>query len=362
MIDLFEPIAAACALGIPADLHKPVAIVGAGAIVEVGHLPAYRQHDVPVTGLTDIDGARARTLADAFAIDRVYADLDELLADETVSVVDVAVPTESGLAVVERALDAGKHVLSQKPFALHQRDAKALVDQAERAGLQIAVNQQLRFDEGIAAAKAMIDRGWIGDTLSVRFDINLKTDWSAWGWLVKSDRLDLSYHSIHYVDAVRYFLGDPDAVFCRATRTPGQLATGETRTTSMLIYPGDQQATIHTNHENNGHDIAATFRIEGTAGVIRATLGLLDNYPDGGPDTLQIRSDVLPTDGWLSYPVTTRWLPDAMIGPLASLLGSIAAGGSASITSGADNLRTVATIDALYASAASGQVEKVTLL
>ena len=82
------------------------------------------------------------------------------------------------------------------------------------------------------------------------------------------------------------------------------------------------------------------------------------DYPHGRPDTLEIWSSVLPTDGWLSYPVTTRWIPDAFIGPVRSLLAAIAAGGEPE-TSARDNLRTLKIIEALYRSGETGESQPI---
>jgi predicted dehydrogenase len=120
------------------------------------------------------------------------------------------------------------------------------------------------------------------------------------------------------------------------------------------MYPGDLRAIIHSNHENVSADNRAEFQIDGTDGSIRGTLGLMYNYPTGRPDTLAVWSRTLPTDGWLSYPVTTRWLPDAFIGPIRSLLAAIADGGEPE-TSARDNLGTLAIVEALYRSGESGQ-------
>jgi predicted dehydrogenase len=220
------------------------------------------------------------------------------------------------------------------------------------------VNQQLRFDEGIAAARAMVKAGWIGEPTTMTFTVNIATDWSAWDWLVASDRLEIAYHSIHYLDAIRSILGDPVRVFCTGSRTAGQLAKGETRTMSTLIYPGDVRALVHATHENRTGDYEAAFRIDGTDGAIKGTLGLLYDYPHGRPDTLEVNGLTLPTDGWLSYPVTRRWLPDAVAGPMGSLLAAIAEGGEPE-TAAADNLHTLDLMEALYRSMRSGESEKL---
>jgi predicted dehydrogenase len=186
------------------------------------------------------------------------------------------------------------------------------------------------------------------------FTVNVATDWTPWPWLVRSDRLEIVYHSIHYLDAIRAVLGEPARVFCAGGRTPGQVAAGETRTISVLVYPGNARGLVHATHENRTGDPEATFRIDGTKGSIKGTLGLLYDYPHGRPDTLEVSSQVVPTDGWLAYPVTSRWIPDAFAGPIGSLLRAIATGGSPD-PAARDNLGTIRLVDALYTSMDSGR-------
>ncbi|MER7504475.1 Gfo/Idh/MocA family oxidoreductase [Nonomuraea pusilla] len=358
MIDVFAPIAAAADLTVPAEHRLPVAVVGAGAIVDVAHLPAYRRAGLEVTGLYDLDPARAAEVAARHGVPRTYASLAELLADDRVAVVDIAVSPGAQPGIARQALEAGRHVLCQKPFAPDVATGEELVALAEAGGLKIAVNQQLRFDEGIAAARAMVRAGWIGEPTAMTFSVNILTDWSAWDWLLTTDRLEIVYHSIHYLDAIRSVLGDPELVFCTGSRTPGQLAKGETRTMSTLVYPGDVRALVHVTHENRTGDQEAAFRVDGTLGAVKGTLGLLYDYPHGRPDTLEVNSRVLPTDGWLPYPVTTRWLPDAVAGPMGSLLRAVAEGGEPE-TSGRDNLGTLRLLEALYASMDSGESRRL---
>lgn len=358
MIDIFAEVAAACRIVVPEAQRRPVAVVGAGAIMDVAHLPAYRAGGIEVVGLFDVDAGRAREVADSHDIPRVYKDLDELLADEAVEVVDIAVPASHQPAIVRRALSAGRHVLGQKPFASSAAEARELADLADSQGLALAVNQQLRFDEGMAAAHRMVELGWLGELTALSITVNIWTDWELWPWMLDTPRLEIMNHSIHYHDVVRWFLGEPTIVFCAAGRTPGQAASGETRTISTTLYPSGARALVHTNHENQMQDDSATFRIDGSKGAIRGTLGLLYDYPHGRPDTLEVCSSVLPTDGWVPYPVTTRWIPDAFLGPMASLLAA-AAGGPEPRSSARDNVGTLRLVEALYRSIESGQSQQL---
>lgn len=354
MLHELAPIAAACDRTIPAAHRRRIGIIGAGAIVDVAHLPAYRTAGLEVAGIADLDGERARAVAARHAIDRVHRDADELLADPAVEVVDIAVPAAHQPALALRALEAGKDLICQKPLATDLASATAIADAAARLGRTVAVQQQLRFEEGVLAARAMVAAGWIGDVTQVTFDVAIATDFTAWPWLVTSPRLDLFFHSIHYLDTIRAFLGEPLRVFGTQARRPGQAPRAETRSISTLIYPGERRALVNVNHEFHAGPNRAELHIDGTDGAIRATLGLLYDYPHGRPDTLEVWSARLPTDGWLPYPVTSRWIPDAFIGPVRSLLAAIATGGEPE-TSARDNLGTIALVEALYRSGETGE-------
>ena len=357
MLDLFSPISQACNLTIPAAHRRGVGVVGAGTIVEVAHLPAYSRAGVPVLGIFDLDPGRAEELGKAFDVP-VVASLDELLGNDAIEVVDIAVDPSAQPDICRQALRAGKQVLAQKPLSLDSVTASSLVDLAVELDRSLVVNQQMRYGEGIAAARAMVDAGWIGDVTAVLFDVNISTDWGAWPWLLTSERLDLMYHSIHYFDSIRSILGTPDRVFSAAGRRPGQQATGETRTMTTFLYANGSRAHVNVNHENVVGDYEARFRIDGSDGSVRGTVGLLYDYPHGRPDTVEVNSNSIPTDGWVPYPVTSRWIPDAFAGPMCALLAQITDGTPAP-TTGADALDTLRVVEAGYASIASGQAEDV---
>lgn len=357
MLDAFAPLAPATDLSIPAAHRLGVGVVGAGAIVAVAHLPAYQRAGIEVHGITDLDASKAARLGERFAIP-VASGLDELLADPRIDVIDIAVHPSAQPKIADAALRAGKHVLAQKPLAQDSATAAELVALAAASRRSLVANHQMRYGEGMAASRAMVEAGWVGEPTAVLFDVNISTDWGAWPWLLTSPRLDLMYHSIHYFDSIRALFGTPQRVFCAAARRPGQQASAETRTMTTLLYPDGRRAHVNVNHENISGDYEARFRIDGSAGSIRGTIGLLYDYPHGRPDTVEVNSAVLPTDGWLSYPVTTRWIPDAFAGPMRALLAEVADGTPAP-TTGADALETLWVVEACYASIANGQAEAV---
>ena len=191
MIGSLAEIAAACDLTLPARYIRPIGIVGTGAILDVGHLPVYRAAGIPVPAIWGRTRGHAERLATAHGIPRVHDSLEALLADPEIAVVDIAVVPEAQLDIALAALGAGKDVMCQKPLALSVTDAVRLADEADRLGRKVAVQQQMRYEEGMLAARAMVERGWIGEVTTITFEVNLETDFGSWGWLGEAPRLEI---------------------------------------------------------------------------------------------------------------------------------------------------------------------------
>jgi predicted dehydrogenase len=335
---------------LPAKTDYGIGIVGCGGIVNYAHLPAYNAHSLRVLGCYDVNAEAAHKTANDHGIPTVYESLDALLADEHIQIVDIAVPAWHQREIAERALAAGKHLLCQKPLAEELPGAEAIVAAAHRAGRKVAVNQQMRWSAGIAAAKDLIARGFIGQPTDAQIQVSVTTPWHMWPWLKVAPRLEIMYHSIHYLDSLRYLLGDPQWVTSRHARYPGQPETGETKTVTLLDYDSGLQALIAVNHHDHSGDNYATFRFLGTQGVIKGTIGLLYNYPDGRPDTLQAHSTQVAPEVWFDIKLEGLWIPDAFIGPMASLMDAIQRD-IPPITDVADNLGTLRVVHAAYRSA-----------
>ena len=358
MPDLFAPIRDAIEIRVRPEHKLPIAIIGAGEIVDLAHLPAYAAHGLNVVGIMDLNPERAKEVAARHNIRKVYRTQQEVAADPEVAVVDIAVFPWVQYGIATPLLDAGKHLLCQKPLSYDFDEAVRLVEHAGRSRRLMAVNQQLRFSESVAAAQAMVKAGWIGEPFEMSWDFHVYTPWEAWPWVAKQPRLDLNQFTIHMIDAVRFILGNPAYAYGTQAREPGQPEQGETRTISVLEYPGETRVFLRSFHKNRTGDPRAEFRIDGTKGSIRGTIGLMYDYPRGRADTLELNSRVLPTDGWLHYPVATRWIPTAFIGPMASLLQAICTSGTP-LTNARDNLDTLRVVHALYRSGSEHVVVKL---
>ena len=112
-----------CKPTLPINKDIGIGIIGAGAIVQVAHLPAYKKAGFNVAGIYDLDANRASNTAASFGIGRVYSDLEHLLADPRVSIVDIATPPSGRKQMVEAVVKSGKHILCQKPISDVYSDA-----------------------------------------------------------------------------------------------------------------------------------------------------------------------------------------------------------------------------------------------
>jgi predicted dehydrogenase len=214
-----------------------------------------------------------------------------------------------------------------------------------RVGRKAAVNQQLCWSAGIAAARDLIGRGFIGQVTDIQIQVSTSTPWHLWPWLREAPRLDVMYHSIHYLDSLRSILGDPQWVTSRHRRCPDQSERAETKTVTGM------QTLVAVNHHDKSGDHYATYRFVGAEGVIKGAIGLLYNYPHGRPDTLQCRSTRVRPAVWYDIALEGLWIPDAFIGPMASLMEAIQTGGEPA-TAASDNFGTLQVVHAAYRSVA----------
>ena len=157
----------------PAPLR--IGFIGCGRAAATLHLPALERVDgVEAVAVADVDERRARELAAAHRIPRVHRDAGALARDEDVDLVAVCTPPHEHAAAAHAALEAGRHVLVEKPLCLEPDEADALVEAAAvRPGRLCAVGFNLRLHRQVVAARAAIAEGRLGRVRMVR------THWTA---------------------------------------------------------------------------------------------------------------------------------------------------------------------------------------
>lgn len=340
-------------IDLPPKFDYGIGIIGCGGIVNYAHLPAYRSRGLRVLACYDQNREAAERTAREHGIPTVAASIAELLSDPAIEIIDIAITPWAQADVALQAIAAGKHLLCQKPLSDRYPDAVRIVAAARAARVKLAVNQQMRWTAGIRVARQLIEQGALGTPADARIEVSVRTPWHMWPWIAEREQLEIMFHSIHYQDSLRHLFGNPERVLSLHGRFPNQPEVGETRTTTIFDFPGDLTALIDVNHHNWSDDIYARFRFLGTEGIIDGTIGLLYDYPTGRVDSLRYQANREPRV-WHEAKLSTWWIPDAFIGPMASLMEAIQHD-SEPVTSGADNLGTLQTVFAAYRSAAEGR-------
>jgi predicted dehydrogenase len=359
-MDVFPLLPLHYAPKLPENANYGIALIGAGQIVNQAHLPAYRKAGFQVLAITDQNRRAAEETAARFAIPRVCDSVEELIAVASVEIVDIAVPARHNPELSKRVLRGGKHVLVQKPMAETVGQAEEMVAEARAAHRKLAVNQQMRWAPSVRAALDLLNRGFFGELLECNFQIQIRTAWDSWPWLQSLPYPEIYYHSIHYVDSLRGWVGNPISLYASLAKHPASKCVGPTRNYTLFEYPGHLRASMLVNHHSvaPNDDLVARFTIEGTEGRCEGLIGLLLNYPTGRSDLLTLSHRELTPAGSLRLELSGRWFPDAFIGPMSSLMDAITTD-SAPETSGEEIVGTLRVIEAMRKSHETKQVVRL---
>ncbi|MEM1163631.1 MAG: Gfo/Idh/MocA family oxidoreductase [Pseudomonadota bacterium] len=326
---------------------KPVVIFGAGSIVTDAHLPAYANAGYQVAGLYDPDQEKARALAQAHGI-RSFSSPEEA-AGLTDVVFDLATPPDAHAGILS-ILPPGSAVLIQKPMGSDLAGASTILKICRERNLMAAVNFQLRFAPMMLALQDAVNKGLLGDIVDFDAWLALDTPWGLWKFLEPLPRVEISLHSIHYLDFVRALLGDPSGVHARSMGHPSS-KIAQTRTAAILDY-GDSircALSINHNHAFGRKHQACEFRICGTKGAAYLQLGVNLDYPKGEPDILEINTG----DGWQSVGLVGSWFPDAFASRMSQLQRAATGEEDELVSSVEDAWYTMALVEAAYDSSAA---------
>ena len=343
-------------------LHSPlperkdwrIGCVGSGFIMSDCHLVAYRKAGFNPIAIASRTMENAAKCAARHDITTVYDSIDQLLNDETIEVLDLAVPPDNQLALIKAACARGtaKGILAQKPLGANYAEAVAAVEACEATGIVLAVNQNMRYDQSVRAAKTLLENGTIGEPILATIDMRGIPHWMPW-----QERLSwvtLRIMSIHHMDTFRYWFGNPERIYC-TTRTDPRTTFEHTDgiASYILEYENGLRAIAIDDtwtgpaREGAPADIGIEWRIEGLDGLAIGNLGWCQE-PYTTPSTIRYAAkgdENFHTPTW-----EESWFPDAFIGTMAQLLIALGTGDSPAID-GRDNLNTMALVEAAYLSA-----------
>ena len=345
------------------NIHSPlperkdfrIGILGSGFIVSDCHLVAYRKAGFHPVAIASRRRDHAEQTAARHAIPRVCDNYEQLLDDPSIEVLDIAVPPNAQLALIQAACARAtvKGILAQKPLGMNHAEALAAVRACEAAGISLAVNQNMRYDQSVRAAKSLLANGTIGEPILATIVMRGIPHWMPWqaglGWGT------LRIMSIHHLDCFRYWFGEPERIYCSTRPDP---RTVFPHTDGICAYVLEYASGLRciaiddtwTGPAREGcpADISITWRVEGLNGLALGDIGWCKD-PYTTPSTIRYAAKGF--DGFECPVWAESWFPDAFIGTMAQLLIALETG-TAPLISGRDNLQTMALVDAAYLSAA----------
>src|SRR5258706_3839631 len=257
-----------------------IGVLGSGFIVNDCHLVAYRKAGFNPVAIASRNSENAAKVAQRHGIPKVHQSYAELLDDRSIEVLDIAVPPNIQLGLIKAACDRRivKGILAQKPLGMNYREAIQAVQGCEKAGIALAVNQNMRYDQSVRAGKTLLSDGVIGAPVLATIEMRGIPHWMPWqaemGWVT------LRIMSIHHLDTFRYWFGDPARIYCSVRPDPRTkfdhtdgICTYILEYANSLRCVGLDDTWTGPAREGCPPDIYIKWRIEGLNGLAIGDIG-----------------------------------------------------------------------------------------
>jgi len=300
----------------PARYRPRIGLIGAGGITS-HHLRNYRAMQLDVAAICDVQLARAeQRRAEFYPEADVFQDYRDVLARRDIEVVDVATHPEPRGEIIEQALRAGKHVLSQKPFVLDLDVGLRLADLADRQGVRLAVNQNGRWAPHFSYIRQAIRQGVIGAVSSIDFSLQWDHTWTAGTPFEEIHHLLLFDFAIHWFDIACAFLdgAQPQRVYAAVQRAVNQRMKPPMLASATIDFPGAQVSLSLNGHAIHGEEDRTV--VCGSHGTLRAV----------GPNVNCQTVTLWTKEGQAVPRLEGRWFDNGFQGTMGELLQAIEEG------------------------------------
>ncbi len=297
---------------IPRVYRPRIGVIGAGGIV-AAHLDAYRTAGWEVAAICNRTPAKAAAKAAEFAPKaRVTTDYRAILSDPSIDVVDITLHPADRPPIIEAALKAGKHVLSQKPFVLDLEEGYRLVQLARDNGVKLAVNQNGRWAPHLSWMREAVRAGLVGEVIGAHLSIHWNHGWIAGTPFDEIEDLVLYDFGIHWFDFLQSVTGNrARRVFASGGRAVGQQAKAPLLAQVLVELEGGQASMVF--------DGATPYGPRDTT-FISGTMGSLTS---DGPDLGRQEVSLTTLAGRARPVLAGTWFNDGFRGAMGALLVAI---------------------------------------
>ncbi|WP_332696033.1 Gfo/Idh/MocA family protein [Halalkalibacter lacteus] len=190
-------------------------IIGAGGIAQGRHIPAYQQlsDSVVIEAVCDVNIGTAQAAAKEFGIEKVYSDYWDLFSE--VDAVTICTPNKFHAEITIAALEAGVHVLCEKPMAMNTEECESMIEAADQSGKVLSIGFHYRFMKDSQAAKKVILKQEIGEPIVARAQALRRRKVPGWGVFTNKELQgggSLIDWGCHFLDLSLWLLGNPKPV------------------------------------------------------------------------------------------------------------------------------------------------------
>ena len=299
----------------PKDYNPKIAVIGTGGISDY-HLKAYQKCGFQVVALANRTEEKAKSLRDKYFPEAsVHKDFQEILTVDEIEVIDVTPHPSDRLPILYDCLNAGKHVLSQKPFVLDLEEGKKLADLADRNKRRIAVNQNGRWAPHFSYIRNAIAQGIIGAVTSIDFSLQWDQTWiKGIPSFEKMDNLILFDFAIHWFDITACMImnQNPEKIYASTVRHSKQSYRPPALASVIIDYPETQVSMSFNAHCTQGEEDTTT--VVGTKGTLRSRGSGLND---------QSILEVHLREGSVKIPLKGCWFESGFQGAMSELLCAI---------------------------------------
>ncbi|WP_372571591.1 Gfo/Idh/MocA family protein [Ruegeria jejuensis] len=331
----------------PKTYRPRIGMIGTGGI-SASHLDAYRNAGWEVAALWNRTRSKAEEKAAEYCpAARIEDDWQSLLTDRNISVIDITLHPEHRLPIIEAALKAGKHVLSQKPFVTDLDIGEDLVKLADDHGVKLAVNQNGRWSPHMSWMREAVQAGLIGEVLSTHISIHWDHGWTAGTPFDEIEDLLLYDFGVHWFDFLTSVTGDrAHSVFAASARAQGQPNKVPLLAQALVQLDGGQASLVFDG--STPHGARDTTYIAGTRGSLMSD----------GPDLSSQALTLTMAEGIARPELEGQWFNDGFSGAMGELLCAIEEDRDP-MNSAQSNLRSLALTFAAVQSRRTGRAVKI---